>query len=246
MWAGDVLLIVFVRLTATCSTTVPPSQGMVSQWAEPMARQALSGLRLEYPHKADHLWLASDGPLQKPSALHPVFFGNYDWHSAVHSHWCLVRLLRRYPQCIDTQAAAEALMSGITAEGCAVEAAYFSREGAATFERPYGWGWLLKLAAECALAERECLADEESPASPHHALFSSLSSHLQLLVGQIRNGWLSYLPKLGFPVRSGVHSNTAFGLSLSHDFAVAVGDRELLEAIETCANRLYGSDVGRR
>lgn len=209
-----------------------------------MSRQALSGLRLEYPHKADHLWLAADGPLEAPSALHPVFYGNYDWHSAVHSHWCLVRLLRKCPQCIDAPTVADALRSSVTASGCAAEAAYFEREGAATFERPYGWGWLLKLAAECALAEQDCLADDTCSATAHRALFRSLSQHLQPLADKIKSGWMAYLPKLGYPVRSGVHSNTAFGLSLSLDYAETAGDEELHDAIAACAKRLYSRDVG--
>jgi len=142
-----------------------------AEWAGAMAKQALSGLQLEYPHKVDHLWLAQDGPLASPALLHPVFYGNYDWHSAVHSHWCLVRLLRRHADSIDAPAVAAALQASVTQEGCQAEAEYFKREGAATFERPYGWGWLLKLAAECEGAKHD------GP-SAHKALFKQLSANL--------------------------------------------------------------------
>ena len=208
----------------------------LAQCADTLAKQALSGLRRQYPHKVDHLWLDADGPLPSPRALHPVFYGSYDWHSSVHSHWCLVRLLRRCPEHIDVAAVKEALRGSVTTEGCLAEAAYLRREGAQTFERPYGWGWLLMLAGECALgrADPSCAA--------HRELFDALSSALEPIASEIRAGWLRYLPKLAFPVRSGVHSNTAFGLTLSHAYASAVGDSELREAITAAATRLYGDD----
>ncbi|EKX54382.1 hypothetical protein GUITHDRAFT_99864 [Guillardia theta CCMP2712] len=89
-----------------------------SDWAKPMAEQALSGLRLQYPHKVDHLWLQPDGPLKSPEALHPVFCGNYDWHSAVHSHWCLLRILRRHGNEVDVGKVSRTLLNSITVEGC--------------------------------------------------------------------------------------------------------------------------------
>lgn len=125
-------------VTSVSSLVMPQAAPDPAAWAGPMARQALSGLQLEYPHKVDHLWLAEDGALASPSALHPVFFGNYDWHSAVHSHWCLCRLLRRHADSIDAPAVAAALRASVTQAGCQAEADYFRREGAATFERPYG------------------------------------------------------------------------------------------------------------
>lgn len=162
-------------LGAQCRLRAVPAP---AEWAGAMARQALSGLQLEYPHKVDHLWLVQDGPLASPASLHPVFYGNYDWHSAVHSHWCLVRLLRRHADSIDAPAVAAALQASVTQEGCQAEADYFKREGAATFERPYGWGWLLKLVAECESAQHD------GP-SAHRALFKQLSANLvQILKSQ--------------------------------------------------------------
>lgn len=215
----------------------------LSMHADTMAQQALSGLTQPYPHKADHLWLEDDGPLLSPQELHPVFFGSYDWHSSVHSHWCLVRLLRRCPEHVDAAAIEAALLESVQSEACLVEAAYFRRKGASTFERPYGWGWLLMLAGECALAKEESMRTDAACAA-HHNLFDALSSALEPIVYEVREGWLAYLPKLGFPVRSGVHSNSAFGLTLSHCYASAVGDTALLEAINMAATRLYGSDYG--
>ena len=223
---------------ATRMSSRPPP----AEWADAMAKQALAGLQLEYPHKVDHLWLARDGALSSPASLHPVFYGNYDWHSAVHSHWCLVRLLRRFPEHIEADAVAAALRGSITAEGCNREAAYFSREGANTFERPYGWGWLMKLAEECALASKES-EDSTNPCAPYHTIFAEMSRNLLPLTQVVREGWLGYLPRLSFPVRSGVHSNTAFALALSFDYAQTARDSELKDAIALCSRRLFGQDV---
>ena len=223
---------------ATRMSSRPPP----AEWADAMAKQALAGLQLEYPHKVDHLWLARDGALSSPASLHPVFYGNYDWHSAVHSHWCLVRLLRRFPEHIEADAIAAALRDSITTEGCNREAAYFSREGANTFERPYGWGWLMKLAEECALASKES-EDSTNPCAPYHTIFAEMSRNLLPLTQVVREGWLGYLPRLSFPVRSGVHSNTAFALALSFDYAQTARDSELKDAIALCSRRLFGQDV---
>jgi hypothetical protein len=163
--------------------------------------------------------------------------------SAVHSHWCLVRLLRRFPTHIDADAVATALARSVTKAACETEAAYFKREGADTFERPYGWGWLLKLSEECFLASEESL-DPSSACAAYHSTFKDLYRNLAPIAHVIRDGWLGYLPKLTFAVRSGVHSNTAFALALSYDFARTVEDDQLRDAISQCAMRLYGSDVG--
>ena len=112
---------------------------------------------------------------------------------------------------------------------------YFGRAGGKTFERPYGWGWLLMLVGEVALAKEQ--------SEPFRELFEELHAALAPVADAVRGGWLEYLPKLGFPVRSGVHSNTAFGLTLSHRYARIVGDNALCDAICTCAMRLYYADI---
>ena len=169
------LTMVMMTLLSVTLSSVP--------WADVMARQALSGLTLQYPHKLDHLWVEDDGALVSPSDLHPVFFGNYDWHSSVHSHWCLVRLLRRYSADVDATAVdiEAALRSSVTKDGCKIEASYFDRPGGNTFERPYGWGWLLMLAGECALAR------DDDACAPYHALFEELSEALAPLAAAVRD-----------------------------------------------------------
>lgn len=162
-----------------------------NEWVEKMARQALSGLHLQYPHKIDHLWVETDGVLKSPDTLHPAFYGNYDWHSSVHSHWALVRILLRFPT--ETKlmqpTIAAALEKNINSQTCKTEAAYI--EGSATFERPYGWGWLLRLAAECAVGARTA-EDGDT-----RALLGRMSSAIDPVARAVRSGWLRYLPKLG-------------------------------------------------
>jgi len=204
-----------------------------SDWAQPMSEQAMSGLRLQYPHKVDHLWLQADGPLKSPKALHPVFCGNYDWHSAVHSHWCLLRILRRHSDRVDSLKISSGLLESITAEGCNKEAEYFDREGSSTFERPYGWGWLLKLAGESARAPTR---------EGQGKTIKTIHDALRPLTEKIRSLLLGYLPKLKFPVRSGVHSQTAFALILCLDYAREVGDVDLEQAIRSTCMRIFWAD----
>jgi hypothetical protein len=115
--------------------------------AAAFAGVALANVGREYPFHVSHLTQA-DGDLAPPRALHPVFHGSYDWHSSVHMHWTLARCLRRHPG-TGYAAAAQAHLDGrVTAAAVAAEQAYFEAPGRAGFERPYGWGWLLKLQAE--------------------------------------------------------------------------------------------------
>ena len=166
-----------------------------NDWVQRMALQALSGLHQQYPHKIDHLWSESDGSLQSPEVLHPAFYGNYDWHSSVHSHWALVRLLLRFPEDIRPlyPAISAALERNINTHTIAAEASYLRSQ--ATFERPYGWGWLLRLAAECAAGART------APDAETRTLLGRLAAALEPAARAVRDGWLTYLPKLGEPSR---------------------------------------------
>src|SRR5678809_716528 len=113
--------------------------------ASRLARLPLLCLRREYPNKLDHL-LADERDAQTPKQLHPAFYGCLDWHSAVHGHWMLVRLLRAFPGLHEAGTIRAVLDESLTASNIAVEAAYFS--GRESFERTYGWAWLLELARE--------------------------------------------------------------------------------------------------
>jgi hypothetical protein len=162
-----------------------------SDWVERMTRQALAGLHQQYPHKVDHLWVQTDGSLKSPDALHPAFYGNYDWHSSVHSHWALVRILVNFPEEVKSlhDTVLLTLEKSVNVENCKVEATYL--EGSATFERPYGWGWLLRLSAECILGSSTAQHSETREA------LARMNAALTPVAQAIRNSWLRYLPKLG-------------------------------------------------
>lgn len=176
------------------------------------ARLALSCIDRPYPFKSERVLTGAES-VRPPRADHPVFFGCFDWHSAAHGHWLLVRLARLYPDepwAADVRAA---LASRFTAERLAGEAAFFADPEQRLFERPYGWAWLLRLAADLRTwndPEAQAWAKDLAPLEA--AIVARLSS---------------YLPKLSFAIRSGVHPNTAFALAFAVDYAREVGNAEL-------------------
>src|SRR5246127_3712789 len=167
--------------------------------AERFAKLALSCVHKEYPNKISHS-LNSDADVAPPRKLTPAFYGCYDWHSSVHGHWLLVRLIRSFPEASFVLSAREALRQSLTAEHIVQEAAYLHAEGRASFERPYGLAWLLQLVAE--LREWEDPQAKEMAANLHPAEEAALE--------RLKN----WLPKLSTPVRIGEHDQTAFALGL--------------------------------
>ena len=184
--------------------------------ASRFAEAALGHVEREYPNKLDHV-LASSADVQPPRALHPVFFGSFDWHSCVHGYWLLARLLRLQPTLPQAGAIQALLARRITAEAVAGELAYLERPEARGFERPYGWAWLLALAQ--ALPE------------PHAAT-------LQPLARAFARRFESDLPKLTYPIRAGTHANTAFALVLAADDP----DPALQALIRARAQDWFGAD----
>ena len=165
------------------------------------ARIALGHVTREYPHKLDHVM---DGPADAhtPRALHPMFFGSFDWHSCVHGWWLLLRLARRFPghaAVADTLALAADI---ITTENAAVELAYLGTPSSRGFERPYGWAWLLALHAEAARHDDKRIAGVLAP-----------------LAAEFASRFKAYLPLLTYPIRTGSHGNTGFALVLVADWA---------------------------
>src|SRR5665213_1881414 len=122
---------------------------MTPDLARSFATIALGHVTREYPNKLDHV-LAGPGDAQGPRALHPIFYGSFDWHSCVHAYWLLARLYRRYPSMPQGPRICQLFHSAFTRDHVAAELAYVTRKSAGGFERPYGWAWLLKLAAELA------------------------------------------------------------------------------------------------
>ena len=164
-----------------------------------------------------------------PKALHPAFFGCYDWHSSVHGHWMLVRLLRLFPDLPERNEIRAILAAHFTAENLKAESDYFGRKESKSFERPYGWAWLLKLAEE--------LHGWDDPDA------KVWSKNFQPLADVIVARYLDFFPKQTYPIRTGVHPNTAFGLSFAHDYARAAGDKRLLALVEERARTYFGADA---
>src|SRR5215472_5899446 len=130
-------------MTAAAQNTVPFDINA----AQRFANLALACVHKEYPNHVSHA-LNSDADVAPPRKLTPAFYGCYDWHSSVHGHWLLVRLVRTFPDAPFVQSAREALQQSLSAENIAQEAAYLRGEGRSSFERPYGLAWLLQLVAE--------------------------------------------------------------------------------------------------
>lgn len=196
--------------------------------ASRFAGLALAGVGREWPH-AYQLLAHRPGDIRSPRKLHPAFFGCYDWHSSVHGHWTLARLLRLFPGLPSAARIRAALNRSLTAKNIAMELAYFEAPDRRSFERPYGWGWLLALAAELREgtdAEARCW-----------------STALRPLESYVAESFCLFLPKLSYPVRSGVHSNTAFGLTLALDYARTAKHFRLERAILSRSAVFYGADA---
>jgi len=180
--------------------------------ASHFAALALRGIGQEFPNKMDHVMQDAAG-VQRPRELHPAFYGCFDWHSSVHGHWMLVRLLKLHPDLPEAPVIRVALRANLTVEHLAGEAAYLKRPGTGSFERTYGWAWLLKLAAELHGWED---ADGRLWAAG-----------LAPLAAAFVERYLAFLPKQTYPIRTGVHANTAFGLAFALDYARLVGRMDL-------------------
>ncbi len=195
--------------------------------AERFANLALACVHKEYPNHISHT-LNSDADVQPPRKLTPAFYGCYDWHSSVHGHWLLVRLVRTFPDAAFAPSAREALRQSLTADNIAQEAAYLRGEERASFERPYGLSWLLQLVAE--LREWDEPEAREMAANLHP---------LEKVVLERLNNWL---PKLSHPVRIGEHDQTAFALGLMFDYAHGNGDQKFAELVVSKAKQFYLND----
>lgn len=196
--------------------------------ASKFAGLALAGIGREWPHAYQHL-AQRPADVRLPRELHPAFFGCFDWHSAVHGHWTLARVLKLFPTLPSAARIRAALDESLTKEHIAVELAYFQAPGRGSFERPYGWGWLLALAAEL-----------RAGTEPSARRWSRAIRPLEKFIAESFRGYLSRLP---YPVRTGVHSNTAFALSLALDYARTAADRRLEAAIVSRSGDFYGADA---
>ncbi len=188
------------------------------------ARLALGHVEKAYPYKLDHV-MAGDEDVLPPRVLHPIFHGSFDWHSCVHGYWLLARLWRRFPNMAPTADICALFKRMLTPEKVAGELAYLARPQSRGFERPYGWAWLLMLAAEL----------------EHHE--NVYREAIRPLGRAFAERFKVFLPHATYPIRNGSHSNTAFALALCSEYATAASDHELAQLIEATAKRWYLADV---
>jgi hypothetical protein len=192
-----------------------------------LAALALKCLHQEYPNKIAHT-LDGDADVQPPRELFPAFHGCYDWHSAVHGHWLLVRLLRKLPDAPFAATARAELSRSLTTENIAREVSYLQRTGRASFERPYGLAWLLQLTAEL-----------RSWNDPQGRQWARNLAPLETEAAARIKRWL---PDLRYPIRVGEHDQTAFAFGLIWDWAAVSGDAEMRALLTDAAHRFYSAD----
>lgn len=200
---------------------------LTDAFAASLAAAPLGHVVQEYPNKLDHV-MASAADVKSPRALHPLFFGSFDWHSCVHGWWTMFTALRLRPGIANAPAVRALAAERFTPEAAAGELAYLKRPESAGFERPYGWAWLLMLAAE--------LRRHDTPEGRGWA------RTLTPLADAFADRFKAFLPKSPYPVRAGAHTNTAFALRLAVEYADTVGDAELAGLCRAKAIQWHGAD----
>jgi hypothetical protein len=196
--------------------------------AASFANIALAHVTREYPGKMDHI-LTGPADIANPRALHPAFYGSFDWHSCVHGFWLLAKILRLFPDLPQAVKIHSLLDEHLTPDKIAGELSYLERPSQENFERPYGWAWLLMLAGELA---RHTTAD----AKIWH-------DHLQPLARLLAGRFRGYLSKLPFPIRAGTHPNTAFAAVLAIEYAEVCNEADLLAVLRTRMREFFAADV---
>jgi hypothetical protein len=202
------------------------AQQMTPEIAARLTRLPLACINQEWPNKTSHMSIAATDHVLLPSELHPAFYGCLDWHSSVHGHWLLVKILKDYPNISNRDSIIACLDNSFQDEKIAKESAYFKLYTSSnTYERTYGWAWLLKL-------DEELSSWDNPKARQWH-------KSLQPLTLTIEQLWKDYLPKQTYPNRTGVHPNTAFGLAFALDWARAVSDHDFEKLIMKKSMEFY-------
>lgn len=200
---------------------------MTKEQAVAFVELALAGIDREYPNKTGHVTVGPDDR-KSPQTMHPVFYGHYDWHSSVHGHWMLLRLLKCFPEAPFAGEVRGILKARLTREGLRAEAAYFRIKENRSFERMYGWAWALRLALE--------LRTWDDPDGREWA------GYFAVLETGITGLAKAYLPKLDWPVRCGFHPESAFPLAQMLDYARGSGERELEALVVEKTRVFYATD----
>jgi hypothetical protein len=195
--------------------------------ASRFAELALRCVTREYPNKLDHV-MNDSSEVRPPKSLHPSFYGCFDWHSSVHGHWMLARILRQFPDLPEVGRIREALGANLSAENLKLEVSYLDKPERQSFERTYGWAWLLKLAEE--------LRKSEDP------MVAGWAANLKPLADALASRYMDFLPKQNYPIRTGVHPNTAFGLAFALDYAQSCSDKKLESLIRERSMTYFAGD----
>lgn len=182
----------------------------------------------EWPYKTG-ITFSDSSLVRSPKNYHPAFYGCFDWHSSVHGHWMLVRLLKIFPEIAEAAAIRSLLNSHFTKENIEQEIKIFRSKDNKSFERTYGWAWLLQL-------QNELLNWGDTDALMWAAALQPLATELSLLTRD-------YLNKIIYPIRVGEHSNLAFGLSMMYDYTIHQNDTALKRSINNAAIRFYANDT---
>ncbi|SFI67065.1 Protein of unknown function [Kaistella treverensis] len=194
-----------------------------------LAEKPLKCINQEFPNKTAHIINNSNEVSLSPSQLHPSFYGCFDWHSSVHGHWMLVRLLKTKPHLENSDEILKILENSFLKKNVLEEANYFTKyEIAANFERTYGWAWLLKL--------------DEELATWDHPKAKIWHQNLKPLTGEILRLWKAYLPKQTYPNRTGVHPNSAFAMAFAIDWARASNDKVFENQLIEKSKNFYLND----
>jgi hypothetical protein len=224
------LIIVLLFSFATLKSFAQPNDKLALSF-ETMTKFAelpFACIGQEYPYKLGQV-LSTEEDLKGPRELHPIFYGCFDWHSSVHGHWLLAKGIKKFPNTPMSIKAIELFKQQFTANKVAKELAYFEPQLNKSFERTYGWAWILKL--QSALIE---LPEDKA---------NGWSKNLEPLVQHIVESYKKFLPKLVYPIRVGEHTNTAFGLSLALDYARVAKDTAFEQLIVQRAKDFYLTDA---
>jgi hypothetical protein len=218
----SLLAIVFTPLVIFAQQTPK----MTDEMAVKLSEKPLHCINQEYPNKTAHIInTANEVPLT-PKDLHPSFYGCFDWHSSVHGHWMLVRLLKTKPNLSVAKDIENILDNSFRKENLQSEADYFTKyQLTTTFERTYGWAWLLKL--------------DEELMTWNHPKAKIWHDNLKPLTDKILASWKTYLPKQTYPNRTGVHSNTAFAMVFALDWARTAKDKDFENQLTEKAKYFY-------
>ncbi|HFS66909.1 MAG TPA: DUF2891 domain-containing protein [Flavobacteriia bacterium] len=229
-----VILILTLLITAiSCKSNKKtlPSKDEISlntQQVKQLMELPLHCIHTEYPNKLNQI-LENKQDLKTPKQLHPAFYGCFDWHSSVHGHWSLVKLLKDHPKLSNFKEVMQTLKNDISKENILKEVNYFKKRYSKNYERTYGWSWLLKLSLELHTWKNKDA--------------KILEQNLKPLTDLIANKYIEFLPKLRYPIRVGTHTNTAFGLAFAYDYAKTINNQDLLKVIKDRAEFYYLKDT---